>query len=82
MLQQHEELKADLTVACMQVPVSDARSFGVMTIDSSNKVVRFVEKPTVPDPMPGNKNSALASMGIYIFNHDVLAEQLSRDHLD
>ena len=82
MLQQHEKLNADLTVACMQVPVSDARSFGVMTIDSSNKVIRFVEKPTVPDPMPGNKNSALASMGIYIFNHDVLAEQLSRDHSD
>ncbi len=82
MLRRHVELGADLTVSCMRVPIADASEFGIMTVDEHSRVVEFEEKPIRPTPLPEDKDTALASMGIYIFNQDVLAEQLAIDNAD
>ena len=79
MLAQHAQAQADMTVACMDVPIEEASAFGVMGVDEHNRIVSFVEKPKDPPPMPGRPDRALASMGIYVFNADFLYEQLIRD---
>ncbi|NOQ79739.1 MAG: glucose-1-phosphate adenylyltransferase [Gammaproteobacteria bacterium] len=79
MLAKHVENQADLTVGCFEVPLEEARAFGVMAVDEENRVVEFSEKPENPKPVPGNTETALASMGIYIFNRDFLFEQLIKD---
>jgi glucose-1-phosphate adenylyltransferase len=79
MLAYHEQTRADITVGCIEVPASEARAFGVMGVDSSDRVTAFVEKPADPPCVPGKPGIALASMGIYVFNARFLFEQLIRD---
>lgn len=79
MLAFHVEKQADITVGCIEVPIEGASAFGVMGVDADNRVHSFVEKPEQPEHMPGNKDTALCSMGIYIFNCDFLIEQLIKD---
>ncbi|WP_035383863.1 glucose-1-phosphate adenylyltransferase [Ferriphaselus sp. R-1] len=79
MLAFHADNQADMTVACIQVPLDEARAFGVMGVNESSRVVTFTEKPDQPAPMPGKADIALCSMGIYIFNTRFLYEQLMRD---
>lgn len=79
MLAYHVEKQADLTIGCIQVPLEEARAFGVMGIDEDGRIQRFTEKPAEPDPIPGKPDTALASMGIYVFNTKFLYEQLIRD---
>jgi glucose-1-phosphate adenylyltransferase len=78
-LADHVNSAADLTVACIELPIADVSGFGVMAVDDSARVTAFEEKPTHPTPIPGNPGYALASMGIYVFNADFLREQLSQD---
>jgi len=75
----HVEKQADMTVACIEVPIKDASGFGVMGVDKELRVVNFNEKPDHPTPIPGNSDMALASMGVYVFNTRFLYEQLVRD---
>jgi glucose-1-phosphate adenylyltransferase len=79
LLASHVEKQADMTVACIEVPIKDASGFGVMGVDTESRVVNFHEKPDHPTPIPGNPNLALASMGVYVFNTRFLYEQLVRD---
>jgi len=79
MLAYHVAKSADLTVGCIEVPIDDARAFGVMSVDADERIVAFHEKPQSPTPMPGRPGVALASMGIYVFNTRFLYEQLIRD---
>jgi glucose-1-phosphate adenylyltransferase len=79
MLAQHVASNADMTVACVGVSLEDAKGFGVMTIDENKRVIAFDEKPANPQPMPGSSDTALASMGNYIFNTEFLFEQLRQD---
>ena len=79
MLAHHVQHHADMTVACIDVPLADAREFGVMGIDGSGRVIDFVEKPQHPPAIPGQPDRALASMGVYIFNTAFLLDQLERD---
>ena len=79
MLACHVSHRADLTVACLEVPLEEASSFGVVTVGEDDRIVDFIEKPAQPSPMPGKPDRALASMGIYVFNADFLYEQLIRD---
>lgn len=79
MLAHHVQHHADMTVACIDVPLADAREFGVMGIDGSGRVIDFVEKPQHPPAIPGRPDRALASMGVYIFNTAFLLDQLERD---
>ena len=69
MLDFHKANKADVTIACMPVPIEEASRFGVMITDGSGKITEFEEKPEHP-------RSNLASMGIYIFSWPVLKESL------
>jgi glucose-1-phosphate adenylyltransferase len=79
MLAFHASSAADMTVACVEVPIEDASAFGVMTVDPYQRVIDFKEKPKNPEPIPGQPGKVLASMGIYVFNADFLYEQLIRD---
>ena len=80
MLSEHVERQADLSVACIDVPLAEASGFGVMHIGDNQRIEAFVEKPSNPPPMPNRPDRALASMGVYVFNADFLYEQLIRDH--
>jgi len=79
MLARHAEKQADLTVGCLEVPLEEAKAFGVMAVDEENRIIEFAEKPENPKHVPGDPETALASMGIYIFNTDFLIEQLIKD---
>ena len=79
MLAAHVERGADVTVGCIEVELERARAFGVMSVTSEGRVVRFAEKPAAPEPLPGHPGYALASMGIYVFSTSFLYEQLIRD---
>lgn len=79
MLAYHLEKEAELTIGCIEVPLEKAKEFGVMEIDQTARVKQFTEKPENPTPIPGRKDIALVSMGIYIFNTNFLYEQLIKD---
>ncbi|WP_300417205.1 glucose-1-phosphate adenylyltransferase, partial [uncultured Pseudoalteromonas sp.] len=80
LLAKHVETGADMTVCCIEVPCEEAAdTFGVMTVDESNRVRRFDEKPAEPTSVPGKPGTCLASMGNYIFNTEFLFEQLKKD---
>ena len=79
MLRFHVERNADATLATIEVPVADGRRFGIVSIDETDRVSGFDEKPAKPTPVPGSRDVALASMGIYIVKADVLIEALQRD---
>lgn len=80
MLQSHIEHDADATVGCIEVPLSQARSFGVMSVDPTDRITAFHEKPEVPTPIPEKPSHALASMGIYVFPRARLCSLLREDH--
>jgi glucose-1-phosphate adenylyltransferase len=79
LIQEHIDAKADITVGCNPVPIHEGDQFGVMEVDANHRVIKFLEKPKNPDPMPGHPGLCLASMGIYVFNASFLFEQLCRD---
>jgi glucose-1-phosphate adenylyltransferase len=79
MIDFHRDNRADLTVACLPVPRERAREFGVIGMDAAGQITSFVEKPGSPPPLPNLPGQALASMGIYVFNTDVMYEQLFQD---
>jgi len=82
MLKAHRQHEADVTVAAMQVSIEEAKAFGVMTVDSEERIRAFEEKPQKPTPLPEDDGHALASMGIYIFSLPVLIEALEQDSED
>lgn len=79
MLQQHVDTGADVTIGCLEVPKEEATGFGVMHVDTKDRVTAFVEKPADPPTLPDNPAVSLASMGIYVFETDFLAGLLRRD---
>jgi glucose-1-phosphate adenylyltransferase len=96
-LARHVESKADLTVATIPVTRQNAQALGIMQTGPDSRITRFVEKPTDPQvldslriPMEmykgleiqGTEELYLASMGIYVFNRDVLFELLDNTLTD
>jgi glucose-1-phosphate adenylyltransferase len=79
MLACHVEHKAEMTIACIDVPLTAARQFGVLGVDANDRVIDFVEKPQNPPPIPGQPDRALVSMGIYVFDAKFLFDELARD---
>ena len=71
----HKEKGAEFSVAVMEVPWEDASRFGLMVADGDDRITEFQEKPK-------NPKSNLASMGIYIFNWDILRQYLIEDEAD
>jgi glucose-1-phosphate adenylyltransferase len=82
MIAHHLNTEANITVGTVEVPQDRAREFGVLAIDDKYRVTSFVEKPEVPDPIPGRDGVALASMGIYVFSFDFLKDILEKDALN
>jgi len=78
----HAAKSADMTIGCIEVPLADAKMYGVMTVDDDLRITAFQEKPQQAEPAPGKPGIALASMGIYVFNAPFLYEQLIRDSDD
>jgi len=72
MIKSHRQQGAETTIAVTEVPLAEANRFGIVTIDN-NRVIAFEEKPQQP-------KSNLASMGIYIFNKDILFKVLEDAH--
>jgi glucose-1-phosphate adenylyltransferase len=79
MLRYHEESGAAVTLAALEVPVADASRFGIVAVDEQDRVTGFQEKPKTPPSIPHSPDFALASMGVYIFDTDVLVRELEAD---
>ena len=79
MIEQHVKTGAKVTVGCIAVPREEAKGFGVMHVDTNDRILDFVEKPADPPAMPDNPDQALASMGIYVFEAEYLYEILEAD---
>ena len=76
----HVDTEADMTICCIEVPLQEAAgALGVMTVDEQGRVIAFDEKPASPNPVPGNPDVCLASMGNYVFNTGFLYEQVIKD---
>ncbi|MDA1233109.1 MAG: sugar phosphate nucleotidyltransferase [Planctomycetota bacterium] len=81
-LRQHESTSADVTVACTNVSLSEARWFGVLALDATDRITEFQEKPASPRTIPGSPDRALGSMGVYVFSVTTLCDALIADHED
>lgn len=79
MLAEHVENDAELTVAAIPIPKSEAKAFGVIECDEAGRILAFHEKVDNPPTMPGRDDMVLASMGNYIFNTDALLNALAND---
>ncbi len=82
MLIQHVNEGADVTIACIEVPVAGASGSGHHAHRRGRSRRAFLEKPAHPPEMPNRPGIALASMGIYVFRRDFLNDQLRRDAAD
>lgn len=82
MLQSHIEMQADITLACMKVPLAQAPQFGIVHTDEHHQIQQFEEKPAKPQACIDDPDHALASMGIYIFSTALLIEELEKDSLN
>jgi glucose-1-phosphate adenylyltransferase len=83
MLQQHLDSGAEVTVGTIQIPTREAaRQFGVIEVDKDWRIVGFEEKPAAPKESPHNPGRCNASMGIYIFNTQLLIPVLLADSED
>ena len=79
MLDFHREADADLTVGVVEVEKEKAAHLGVIDVDSMGRVRGFEEKPPKPKTMPSNPERIYASMGIYVFKHPILQQELHDD---
>ncbi|PID71929.1 MAG: glucose-1-phosphate adenylyltransferase [Desulfobulbus propionicus] len=79
MLTSHREKKAEVTIACTEVPIEEASAFGVMQTNNKDRVTLFEEKPEHPTPTPNDPGKALAFMGLYVFSTPFLIDALKQD---
>jgi glucose-1-phosphate adenylyltransferase len=79
MLDVHIARGARVTLAALEVPLEESRRFGVLEVDSEGRVIGFREKPEQPPSVPWSPGHCLASMGVYIFDTEVLVRELRRD---
>ena len=75
----HQKRGADVTVSCVEVPRAGASEFGIVDADEQGRIRGFLEKPANPPPIPGRPDHSYASMGIYLFDAEVLVDRLRRD---
>lgn len=79
MLREHVASGADVTVGYIDVPRAEGSAFGIMDVDTTGRIIDFLEKPADPPGMPDDPERALASMGIYVFSWRFLRELLRAD---
>ena len=75
MINFHRMNRADISIAALEVPIADASRFGIFSVDEDARISDFVEKPAVPETIPG-RETCFASMGNYIFPTKKLIEVL------
>jgi glucose-1-phosphate adenylyltransferase len=75
----HLEKNADLTVSAIRMDRELSKEFGVIEVDQDWRIVGFQEKPEDPRTIPGKPGEILASMGIYVFNTELLVRRLIED---
>jgi glucose-1-phosphate adenylyltransferase len=78
----HAAHRADVTISCVEVPASQSKSFGIVEVDDKLRIQAFVEKPDWPVAGPAGRHTALASMGVYLFDAEYLLECLDADAQD
>ncbi|MEM9462960.1 MAG: glucose-1-phosphate adenylyltransferase [Myxococcota bacterium] len=78
----HLERGAEVTVSCVEVPRALGHNFGIVSASAEGKIEDFLEKPQDPPCVPGKPDTCYASMGIYVFNADLLQRELRRDAKD
>ena len=79
MIAYHLERNADLTVGAIRMERGLSKEFGVIEVDRDSRIVGFQEKPEEPRTIPGDPEGILASMGIYVFNTEILVRRLIED---
>jgi glucose-1-phosphate adenylyltransferase len=79
LIAEHIERGAEATVSCVEVPREEARRFGVIDVNEGDEIVSFLEKPSTPPGLPDNPSRSLVSMGIYVFDTEVLLAALRAD---
>ena len=79
MVEFHRNSGAELTIAAIETPMAEASRFGVLEAQADGRVVGFEEKPESPKPLPTKTDTAYVSMGIYVFNTDVLKKIVVAD---
>jgi len=82
MIDFHRSIGADLTVGVVEMPVEKSAQLGVVEVDAQGMVKGFEEKPLHPKTIPVDKQKIYASMGIYVFNREVLENELIEDAKD
>ena len=83
MMRYHKKQEAELTISAIPIHISEASEFGIIEVDDNWKLTGFQEKPkTTPKCIPGRPDMCLASMGNYIFETEVLTDEVKRDALD
>ena len=79
MLRFHRERGAAVTLAAIEIPIQETYRFGVLSVDEQDKVIGFIEKSKQAPVIPGSPDLALGSMGIYVFDTEVLLKALEAD---
>jgi glucose-1-phosphate adenylyltransferase len=75
----HLETEAELTIAAIRMESKQSREFGVIEVDPDWRILGFQEKPEEPKTIPGDPEGILASMGVYVFNTEILVRRLLED---
>lgn len=78
MIEFHMSSRAHVSIATIPVPIAQCNQFGIVEVDAQHRVANFVEKPSSTNPMPGSSTHALASMGNYLFDANVLLDELKK----
>lgn len=79
MIDFHLEKGADVTIAAVEMDERSSREFGVIEIDDDYRIRGFREKPDHPKTLPSKPEKILASMGIYVFNTEIMVRELIED---
>jgi len=79
MIAYHQEHRADLTVAVIEMNKNLSRELGVIQVDEDYRLIGFEEKPEIPKTIPGNPELILSNMGVYVFNTEVLVRRVIED---
>jgi glucose-1-phosphate adenylyltransferase len=82
MIAYHQEHRADLTVAVIEMNKNLSRELGVLQVNEDFRIIGFEEKPEIPKTIPGNPDFILANMGVYVFNTDTLVRRVIEDAKD
>jgi len=79
MYRYHMEKNADATIGVIEFDMAKASNFGVLEVNEDFRIIGFEEKPRNPKTIPGDPNLSLCSMGVYLFNTDILIPYLAND---